>query len=155
MGSSIFALQITTMNIAIASDHAGVQYKKELVDYMTHLGYQVQDLGPYTEDSVDYPDFAHRLADTVLSKKADLGIILCGTGNGVAMAANKHQGIRAGLSWNKEVAALVRQHNDANILAVPARFVSVEEAKEIVKTYLETPFEGGRHQRRVDKIACV
>lgn len=143
------------MKIAISSDHAGVQYKKELVDYMTHLGYQVQDLGPYTEDSVDYPDFAHSLAETVLNKTADLGIILCGTGNGVAMAANKHQGIRAGLSWNKEVAALVRQHNDANILAVPARFVSVDEAKEIVKVFLETPFEGGRHQRRVDKIACV
>jgi len=143
------------MNIAITSDHAGVQYKKELADFMTHLGYQVLDLGPYTEESVDYPDFAHSLAETVLSKKADFGIILCGTGNGVAMAANKHQGIRAGLSWNKEVAALIRQHNDANILALPARFVNVEEAKEIVKTYLETPFEGGRHQRRVDKIACV
>lgn len=143
------------MKIAITSDHAGVQYKKELVDYMTHLGYDVQDLGPYTEDSVDYPDFAHSLAETVLNKTADLGVILCGTGNGVAMAANKHQGIRAGLSWNKEVAALVRQHNDANILAVPARFVSTDEAKEIVKVFLETPFEGGRHQRRVDKIACV
>lgn len=143
------------MNIAIASDHAGVQYKKELVEYIGQLGHQVQDLGPYNEDSVDYPDFAHNLAETVLAKKADLGIILCGTGNGVAMAANKHQGIRAGLCWNPEIASLIRQHNDANILALPARFVSVDEAKAIVKTYLETPFEGGRHQRRVDKIACV
>jgi ribose 5-phosphate isomerase B len=143
------------MNIAITSDHAGVQYKKALVEYIAQLGHQVNDLGPYSEDSVDYPDFAHILAETVLNKKADLGVILCGTGNGVAMAANKHQGIRAGLSWNKEVASLIRQHNDANILALPARFVSIEEAKEIVKTYLETPFEGGRHQRRVDKIACM
>lgn len=143
------------MNIAIASDHAGVQYKKALVEYISQLGHQVQDLGPYNEDSVDYPDFAHNLAETVLDKKAELGIILCGTGNGVAMAANKHQGIRAGLCWNPEIAALIRQHNDANILALPARFVSVDEAKDIVKTYLETPFEGGRHQRRVDKIACV
>lgn len=143
------------MNIAIASDHAGVQYKKELVEYIGQLGHKAQDLGPYNEDSVDYPDFAHNLAETVLAKKADLGIILCGTGNGVAMAANKHQGIRAGLCWNPEIASLIRQHNDANILALPARFVSVDEAKAIVKTYLETPFEGGRHQRRVDKIACV
>ncbi len=143
------------MNIAISSDHAGVQYKKALVEYIAQLGHQVNDLGPYKEDSVDYPDFAHLLAETVLQKTAELGIILCGTGNGVAMAANKHQGIRAGLAWNEEVAALIRQHNDANILAIPARFVQLEEAKKIVKTYLETPFEGGRHQRRVDKIACM
>jgi ribose 5-phosphate isomerase B len=143
------------MHIAISSDHAGVQYKKQLVDYVSSLGHQVTDLGPATEDSVDYPDFAHLLATTILDKKAELGIVLCGTGNGVAMAANKHQGIRAGLCWNPEIAALIRQHNDANILALPARFVSIEEAKAIVKTYLETPFEGGRHQRRVDKIACM
>ncbi len=143
------------MKIAISSDHAGVQYKKALVEFIQGLGLKIEDLGPYTEDSVDYPDFAHKLAEKVLNKEADLGIVLCGTGNGVAMAANKHQGIRAGLCWNKEIAALIRQHNDANILAIPARFVSVEEAKEIVKAYLETPFEGGRHQRRIDKIACM
>lgn len=143
------------MQIAIASDHAGVSYKKELVSYISSLGHHVEDLGPYNEDSVDYPDFAHALANKVLGKEAELGIILCGTGNGVAMAANKHQGIRAGLCWNPEIASLIRQHNDANIMALPARFVSVEEAKAIVKTYLETPFEGGRHQRRVDKIACM
>ena len=143
------------MNIAIASDHAGVQYKKELVAFISALGHKVEDLGPFTEESVDYPTYSHKLAEKVLSKDADLGIILCGTGNGVAMAANKHQGIRAGLCWNKEIAALIRQHNDANILAMPARFVSIEEAKEIAKAYLETPFEGGRHQRRVDMIACV
>jgi ribose 5-phosphate isomerase B len=143
------------MKIAISSDHAGVAYKKALVDFISQLGHQVQDLGPYSEDSVDYPDFAHALASKVLSKEADLGVILCGTGNGVAMAANKHQGIRAGLCWNSEIAALVRQHNDANILALPARFTTIEQAKEIVKAYLETPFEGGRHQRRVEKIACM
>ena len=143
------------MKIAISSDHAGVEYKKAIVEFVQSLGFDIQDLGPYNEDSVDYPDFAHKLAEKILQKQADLGIILCGTGNGVAMAANKHQGIRAGLCWNKEIASLIRQHNDANILALPARFVSVEEAKEIVKAYLETPFEGGRHQRRVDKIACI
>lgn len=143
------------MKIAISSDHAGVEYKKAIVEFVRSLGFDIQDLGPYNEDSVDYPDFAHKLAEKILQKQADLGIILCGTGNGVAMAANKHQGIRAGLCWNKEIASLIRQHNDANILALPARFVSVEEAKEIVKAYLETPFEGGRHQRRVDKIACI
>ena len=143
------------MKIAISSDHAGVEYKKAIVEFVQGLGFDIQDLGPYNEDSVDYPDFAHKLAEKILQKQADLGIILCGTGNGVAMAANKHQGIRAGLCWNKEIASLIRQHNDANILALPARFVSVEEAKEIVKAYLETPFEGGRHQRRVDKIACI
>ncbi|MBC7389310.1 MAG: ribose 5-phosphate isomerase B [Opitutaceae bacterium] len=143
------------MKIAISSDHAGVEYKRALVEFVQELGYFIEDLGPYNEDSVDYPDFAHKLAEKVLSKEADLGIVLCGTGNGVAMAANKHQGIRAGLCWNKEIASLIRQHNDANILALPARFVNVEEAKEIVKAYLETPFEGGRHQRRVDKIACM
>jgi len=143
------------MNIAIASDHAGVQYKKALVEFIGTLGHKVEDLGPYTEESVDYPSYAHKLAEKVTNKEAELGIILCGTGNGVAMTANKHQGIRAGLAWNKEVAALIRQHNDANILVMPARFTSIEEAKEITKTYLETPFEGGRHQRRVDMIACV
>ena len=143
------------MKVAISSDHAGVQYKTALIEYVKGLGHSIEDLGPYSEDSVDYPDFAHALAEKVLSKQAELGIVLCGTGNGVAMAANKHQGIRAGLCWNKEIASLIRQHNDANILSLPARFVSVEEAKEIVKAYLETPFEGGRHQKRVDKIACI
>ena len=143
------------MKIAISSDHAGVEYKRALVEFVKELGFAIEDLGPYNEDSVDYPDFAHKLAEKILSKEADLGIVLCGTGNGVAMAANKHQGIRAGLCWNKEIASLIRQHNDANILALPARFVNIEEAKEIVKSYLDTPFEGGRHKKRVDKIACV
>jgi len=143
------------MNIAIASDHAGVAHKKALVEFVESMGHHVDDLGQYTIDSVDYPDYAHKLSEKIKNNEAELGILLCGTGNGVAMTANKHNGIRAGLAWNKEVAALIRQHNDANILVMPARFTSIEEAKEITKTYLETPFKGGRHQRRIDMITIL
>jgi ribose 5-phosphate isomerase B len=114
----------------------------------------VDDLGTYSEDSVDYPDFSHPVAIQVETGKADLGILICGSANGVAMAANKHQGIRAAIAWKAEVAKLARSHNDANILCLPARYITVEEAKEMVDIFLTTDFEGGRHERRVAKIAC-
>jgi ribose 5-phosphate isomerase B len=141
--------------IAIGGDHAGYEYKKELVVMLQAKGYTVKDFGPFSTDSVDYPDYAHPLATAVENKEFDFGIILCGTGNGVNITVNKHQGIRSGLAWNTEVAALIRQHNDANILAIPARFVSLEQAKEFVEVFLKTPFEGGRHQNRVNKIPCM
>jgi ribose 5-phosphate isomerase B len=142
------------MKIAIGGDHAGFQYKQEIIKSLQAQGHEVKDFGPYSEASVDYPDFAHPLSKAVEKKEYDLGILICGSGNGVAITANKYQGIRAALSWNKEIAALARQHNDANVVSIPARFVSIEEAKEITNTFLQTPFEGGRHQNRVDKI-CI
>jgi ribose 5-phosphate isomerase B len=141
--------------IAIGGDHAGFEYKLALVAFLTEKGHTVKDFGPYSTDSVDYPDFAHPLADAVESNEFDFGILICGSGNGVNITANKHQGIRSGLAWNKEVAALIRQHNDANVMALPARFISLEEAKVCVETFLSTPFEGGRHQNRVNKIRCA
>ena len=140
--------------IAIGGDHAGFEYKAEIVNYLQSKGYDVKDFGPYSTASCDYPDFAHPVASAVETKEFDLGILLCGSANGVAITANKHQGIRAGLAWNTEVANLVRLHNDANIVCVPARFVSIEEAYAIVDTFLNTEFEGGRHQLRVNKIPC-
>lgn len=143
-----------SLPIAIGSDHAGVAYKAELIEWLTAGGYQIKDWGTYTTDSVDYPDFAHPVSTMVEKGEAAFGILLCGSANGVAMTANKHAGIRAGLCWLNEVASLVRQHNDANILCIPARFVSLEAAKEMVTTFMNTPFEGGRHANRVNKIAC-
>lgn len=140
--------------IAIGGDHAGFTYKKELITFMEQLGYEVKDFGPYSDASVDYADFAHPLATAVEKKEVKFGILICGSGNGVNITANKHQGIRSGLAWNTEVATLIRQHNDANIMALPARFISIEVAKECVALFLKTPFEGGRHQVRVDKISC-
>ncbi|WP_250631873.1 ribose 5-phosphate isomerase B [Rhodoflexus caldus] len=140
--------------IAIGADHAGFLYKTKIIAHLESLGYQVDDKGTYSEQSVDYPDFAHPVAEAVESGAADLGILICGSGNGVAITANKHQGIRAALCWTQELAALARQHNDANIISLPARFVSIEEAIGMVDTFLKTPFEGGRHQNRVNKIAC-
>ncbi|NBA76576.1 ribose 5-phosphate isomerase B [Emticicia sp. ODNR4P] len=140
--------------IAIGGDHAGFEYKAEIVNCLQSKGYEVKDFGPYSNASCDYPDFAHPVASAVETKEFDLGILLCGSANGVAITANKHQGIRAGLAWNTEVANLVRLHNDANIVCVPARFVSIEEAYAIVDTFLNTEFEGGRHQLRVNKIPC-
>lgn len=142
------------LSIGIGGDHAGFIYKKELMAWLEGEGLLVKDFGPHSEDSVDYPDYIHPLATEVEEAKLDLGIAICGSGNGVAMTANKHQGIRAALCWNEELAALARQHNNANILCIPARFVSIDQAKAMVKAFLTASFEGGRHERRVDKISC-
>ncbi|MBX2842599.1 MAG: ribose 5-phosphate isomerase B [Flammeovirgaceae bacterium] len=142
------------MKIAIGGDHAGFGYKKELIPKLEKWGYTVTDFGTSNEDSVDYPDFAHPVAQAVESGECEIGILICGTGNGVAITANKHQKIRAGLCWNEEVASLIRQHNDANVLSMPARFITLEEAEKITKTFLTTAFEGGRHARRVEKMIC-
>lgn len=142
------------MKLAIGSDHAGFEYKSYVVKLVKKLGYQVQDFGPASDASVDYADYAHPVALAVETKNADLGILICGSGNGVCMAANKHQGVRAALCWTPELGALAKQHNDANILCLPARFVSKMMAGKIIKSYLESKFEGGRHQARVDKISC-
>lgn len=142
------------MKISIGNDHAGTSYKLAIVKYLESKGYQVINRGTDSLDSVDYPDFAHPVAIDVESKNADLGIVLCGSGNGVAITVNKHQGIRCSLCWTKEIAELARLHNDANILSIPARFTSQEQAISIVETFLVTSFEGGRHQNRVNKIAC-
>ncbi len=142
------------MLIAIGGDHAGYDLKSELRVYLLEKGYEVDDLGAFSAESVDYPDFAHPVANAVESGKAHFGILICGSANGVAITANKHEKIRAAIAWKNEIAELARQHNDANVLCLPARFISTEEAKQMVDTFLDTPFEGGRHQRRVDKIAC-
>ncbi len=139
--------------IHIGSDHAGFALKQVLKEYLNER-YEIKDYGPNTADSVDYPDYAHPVADAV-EKQGGLGILICGSANGVAMAANKHQGIRAAICWLPEIAALSRQHNDANIVCVPARFVSEAQGIEIVEVFLTTLFEGGRHDNRVKKIACV
>lgn len=141
--------------IAIGCDHAGFPYKDSIKALLTGRGVAVTDYGTDSLDSVDYPDFIHPVATDVEQGKADLGIILCGSGNGASMTANKHQGVRAALCWSEEIAALARQHNDANILSLPVRFVSESEAHLMVNTFLDTAFEGGRHARRVGKIACV
>lgn len=142
------------MKIAIGADHAGFQLKKVLIDHLRSSGKEVtvDDFGPDSEQSVDYPDYAHPVASAVESGKYDFGILICGSGNGISMAANKHQGIRAAVSWNREVAALARQHNNANIISLPARFISNEEAIAAVDIFLATAFEGGRHANRVNKI---
>lgn len=142
------------MNIAIASDHAGICLKEVLVKHLTAKDIEVKDFGPFNGDSVDYPDYAHPVATAVENNEFDLGILICGSGNGINMTANKHQGIRSALCWNTEVASLARQHNDANIVALPARFVSEEEGVAIVDAFLNAQFEGGRHQNRVNKIGC-
>jgi ribose 5-phosphate isomerase B len=142
------------MKIAIGSDHAGFEHKEVLKEWLTNNGYEVSDFGTHSLDSVDYPDFAHPVADAVEKKEASLGVLLCGSANGVAITANKHQGIRAALCWTEEIAALARQHNNANVVCIPARFVSNQQAEKILKTFLQTEFEGGRHSRRVEKISC-
>ncbi|NII85883.1 MULTISPECIES: ribose 5-phosphate isomerase B [unclassified Pedobacter] len=142
----------TKIKIAIGADHAGFEYKEILKDFLRD--YEVKDFGTYSENSVDYPDFAHPVAAAVENGEFTYGILLCGSANGVAITANKHQHIRAGLCWENEVASLVRKHNNANVLCIPARFVSEELAKEITTTFLTTEFEGGRHQNRVEKISC-
>ncbi len=142
------------MKIAIGSDHAGFDYKVEIISYLKELGHDVQDFGPSSADSVDYPDFAHPVATSVETAENALGVLICGSANGVAITANKHQGIRAAIAWQNEIAALARQHNNANIICIPARFVDLELAKKITHTFLTTDFEGGRHANRVNKIAC-
>ncbi len=140
--------------IAIGGDHAGYLYKENIKRLLEAEGFAVIDTGTDSTDSVDYPDFIHPLAEVVEAGKAELGIIICGSGNGVAMTANKHQNIRAAIAWNQEIASLARQHNNANVLSIPARFVSQRLARMMVRTFLNTEFEGGRHARRVGKIAA-
>lgn len=141
------------MKIGIASDHAGYELKEFLKNHLQSKGYDLTDYGPSSDESCDYPDFAHPLATSVENKENDLGIIMCGSGNGINMTANKHQGVRSALAWLPEIASLARMHNNANVLALPARYLSLEEALAIVDAYLDAEFEGGRHERRVDKIA--
>jgi ribose 5-phosphate isomerase B len=140
--------------VAIGGDHAGFSLKKEIVGWLEHNGFTFKDFGPWTEESVDYPDFAHQVASAVEKKEFDFGILVCGSGNGVAMAANKHQGIRAALCWLEELGVLARQHNDANVLCLAGRFISTDLGLRIVQAFLTTTFEGGRHARRVGKISC-
>lgn len=140
------------LKIAIGADHAGFAYKEIIKAFLS--SYEVKDFGTYSLDSVDYPDFAHPVASAVEKGECDFGILICGSAQGVAITANKHQGVRAAVSWLTEIASLSRQHNNANVICVPARFVSEELAKEMVTTFLDTPFEGGRHANRVDKISC-
>jgi ribose 5-phosphate isomerase B len=140
------------MTIAIGNDHAGPEYKFEIIKYLESQDIKVINHGTNTLDSVDYPDFVHPVASAVNDKKVDLGILLCGSANGVAMTANKYQNVRAGICWTKEIVSLIKQHNNANILCIPARFTSIPQAIAMVKTFLETEFEGGRHQNRIDKI---
>jgi ribose 5-phosphate isomerase B len=141
--------------IAIGSDHAGFEYKKELVQWLVAKGLQLKDFGVDENKSVDYPDYAHPVANSVETGEAAFGILLCGSANGVCMTANKHQHIRAALCWESEVAKLVRQHNNANIICLPARFIAVEFAKSLVEIFISTNFEGGRHERRVEKMVCL
>lgn len=144
----------TQMTIAIGADHAGFEYKSLLIDYLSNKGFQVKDFGTYAADSVDYPDFAHPVSEAVEGGDFKLGVLICGSANGVAMTANKHAGIRAAICWTEEIAGLARQHNNANILCVPARFVSKEEMMAIADRFFTTDFEGGRHANRVNKISC-
>lgn len=143
-----------TMKISIGNDHAGPEYKKAIVDFLKQKGHEIVNHGTDTFDSVDYPDFGHPVATDVATGKADFGVVICGSGNGINMTVNKHQGIRSALCWDKEIASLARQHNDANIISIPARFTSIQQAVEMVDTFLNTNFEGGRHANRVNKIAC-
>jgi len=141
-----------SLPLAIGSDHAGFEYKEQIKKALTAEGWQIEDKGTYSLDSVDYPDFAHPVASMVEDGKAAAGILVCGSANGVAMAANKHKGIRAAICWETELATLARSHNNANVICIPARFVSPELAQQMVDTFLATAFEGGRHERRVEKI---
>lgn len=140
------------MNIAIGNDHAGVAYKQAIITALQAQGHQVLNCGTDTPESVDYPDFGHAVARAIEEGKAQVGIVICGSGNGIAMTVNKHPQMRCALCWTKEIAALARAHNDANVLSIPARFTAIEQAVAIVETFLATPFEGGRHQKRVCKI---
>ena len=142
------------MIISIGNDHAGVDLKNQIVKHLNKKGFTTNDKGTNTNKSVDYPDFIHPVSKEIEGKKSNMGIIICGSGNGAAMTANKRKNIRAALCWSKEISKLARQHNDANILSIPSRFVSHNEAIEIVDVFINTEFEGGRHQRRIEKIPC-
>jgi ribose 5-phosphate isomerase B len=141
--------------IAVGADHAGYQYKTVIVGLLRDKGFEVKDCGTHTKDSVDYPDFAHPVATAVENGEAGCGVLICGSGNGVAITANKHQGIRAAICWMTDLARLAREHNNANVICIPARFVSTPQAEEMVNIFLNTAFEGGRHEKRVEKIACL
>ena len=141
-------------SVAIGSDHAGFDYKEGLKNWLTKNGYVVKDFGTYNTESADYPDFAHPVSTAVESKEFEVGVLVCGSANGVAITANKHQGIRAAICWNEELASLSRQHNDANVVCIPARFVEFETAEKILDRFLHASFEGGRHAKRVGKISC-
>jgi ribose 5-phosphate isomerase B len=149
MSNTVFNKQLP---LAIGSDHAGFEYKEIVKAYLLEDGWMVEDKGTYSLESTDYPDYAHPVATMVAEGKASVGILLCGSGNGVCITANKHAHIRAALCWNVEVSALARMHNDANVLCIPARFTTQEEAIEMTRIFLSTAFEGGRHERRVEKI---
>lgn len=140
--------------IGIGGDHAGFEYKQKAIAFLKTQGYEITDFGPGSTDSVDYPDYIHPMAAAIEKGELEAGIAICGSGNGVCMTANKHQDIRAGLVWNTELAALARQHNNANVVCIPARFVGYDLAQEMIDTFLNTDFEGGRHERRVNKIGC-
>jgi ribose 5-phosphate isomerase B len=142
------------MKIAIGADHAGFEYKEQLKKWLAKNAFEVKDFGTYSTESADYPDFAHPVATAVEKKEFELGILVCGSANGVAITANKHQGIRAAICWTEELASLARQHNNANVLCIPARFVSFDLAEKITDKFLHTSFEGGRHEKRVNKISC-
>lgn len=141
--------------VAIGADHAGFEYKEKIVELLQQKNIAYKDFGTYSNDSADYPDFAHPVANAVESGEAACGILVCGSGNGVAITANKHIGIRAALCWQSELAKLAREHNNANVLCLPQRYVSIEDAQEMTEVFMTTAFEGGRHERRVGKIACA
>ncbi|MBS1919941.1 MAG: ribose 5-phosphate isomerase B [Bacteroidetes bacterium] len=140
--------------IAIGSDHAGFDYKEDLISFLEGKGFAYHDYGTHSRDSVDYPDYAHPVALAIENREAAFGILICGSGNGVAITANKHQGVRAAICWGEELSKLAREHNDANIICIPARFVREGDAEKMVDIFMNTKFEGGRHQRRVQKIGC-
>jgi ribose 5-phosphate isomerase B len=142
------------MKIAIGSDHAGFELKEEVIKYLKQKSNEVNDKGCYSAERADYPDYGHAVANSVLSRESELGIVICGSGNGINMSVNKHKGIRGALCWNHEIASLARQHNDANIMALPARFITKEEAFSCVDAFLSSVFEGGRHADRIKKIDC-
>ena len=142
------------MIIPIGADHAGFELKEKVIQHLKQKGYEIKDFGCHSEESIDYPDYGHPVAEMIEENDGMLGVLICGSGNGINMTANKHQGIRSALCWRNDIAKLAREHNNANIIAIPARFVSESEALEMIDTFFSTKFEGGRHERRVDKIAC-
>ncbi len=144
-----------SISISIGSDHAGFELKKQIIDYLINKSFIVIDKGCFSEERADYPDFAHHTAESVITKESEFGILMCGSGNGINMTANKHKGIRAALCWTSEIAAMARQHNDANVLVLPARYITISEALKCVDVFLTEKFEGGRHQERIEKIELV
>lgn len=141
-----------SISISIGSDHAGFELKKQIIDYLKSKSFIVIDKGCFSEERADYPDFAHHTAESVITKESEFGILMCGSGNGINMTANKHKGIRAALCWTSEIAAMARQHNDANVLVLPARYITISEALKCVDVFITEKFEGGRHQERIEKI---